>query len=96
VSEALTYELQAAIDGRVVVRRRVRAPGLRADRPLDVEEDVVVSPGEHGVTVTFKPEDGGGGGAVLSFDGKLRFAAGRIVLLTAEDERLVARQRGSY
>jgi ferredoxin len=38
-SEVLAYDLQAVVDGRVVSEKRLTSPGLRADRPLSVEED---------------------------------------------------------
>jgi hypothetical protein len=39
----------------------VRAPGLRADRPLTVEEDLEVSPGEPEVRVASRPQGAPGG-----------------------------------
>ncbi|HEU5322879.1 MAG TPA: hypothetical protein VFX28_18890, partial [Methylomirabilota bacterium] len=92
VSEVLTYDLTAAVDGRVVSHQRVRSPGLRADRPLSVEEDLRVAPGEHVVTVAFTPEDPGSGGKTLTFEGTVRFAPARVVLVTYENGRLTARQ----
>ncbi|MBI1735440.1 MAG: 4Fe-4S binding protein [Candidatus Rokubacteria bacterium] len=90
-SEVLTYDLRAEIDGRVVVDKRVKSPGLRADRPLSVEEEVVVAPGEHAVKITFTPEAPGSGGRVLAFDGTLRLDRQRVVLITSENDRLVVR-----
>jgi ferredoxin len=92
VSEGLTYDLVAAVDGRVLTRTRVKSPGLRQDRPLSVEEDLKVTPGEHMVTVTFSPEDPGGAGKSLTFEGRVRFAPGRVVLITNENDRLTARR----
>jgi ferredoxin len=89
--EVLTYELRAELDGRVVVARRVKSPGLRADRPLSVEEEVPVPAGEHRLSVTFTPETRDSGGRVLSFDGLVRFDRQRVVLITSEADRLVAR-----
>jgi ferredoxin len=90
-SEVLTYQLTAAVDGRVVARKRVTSPGLRADRPLSVEEEVEVAPGEHLVTVTFAPEDAESSGKTLMFEGRTRFAPARVVLITYEKGRLSAR-----
>jgi ferredoxin len=90
-SEVLTYDLTAAVDGRVVSQRRVASPGLRADRPLLVEEDLAIAPGEHAVSVTFVPADPDSGGRTLAFEGRVRFAPGRVVLVTQEDGQLVAR-----
>lgn len=90
-SEVLTYDLRAEVDGRVVAEKRVKSPGLRADRPLSVEEDLPIVPGEHRVVVTFAPEASGSGGRVLAFDGRVRFERGGVVLITSEHDRLVIR-----
>jgi ferredoxin len=91
VSEVLAYDLTATVDGRVVSQQRVKSPGLRADRPLSVEEDVTIAPGEHAVTVTFAPAEAGSGGKTLTFEDRLRFVPGRVVLITHEEGRLTAR-----
>jgi ferredoxin/coenzyme F420-reducing hydrogenase delta subunit len=91
VSEVLTYDLTAAVDGQLLIRQRVKSPGLRADRPLSVEEDLKVTPGEHMVTITFSPEEPGGGGKPLTFEGRVLFAPARVVLITYENGRLSAR-----
>jgi ferredoxin/coenzyme F420-reducing hydrogenase delta subunit len=91
VSEVLTYDLTALVDGRVVAEKRVKSPGLRSDRPLSVEEDIPIAPGSHTIRVTFAPADAAAGGRVLSFEGPLRFERGRVVLVTSENDRLVVR-----
>jgi ferredoxin/coenzyme F420-reducing hydrogenase delta subunit len=91
VSEVLTYDLAATVDGQLRTRQRVKSPGLRADRPLSVEEDLKVAPGEHTVTITFTPEEPGGGGKPLTFEGRVLFTPGRVVLITYENGRLIAR-----
>jgi ferredoxin len=91
VREALTYDLTAAVDGVIVARKRVHAPGLRGDRPLSVEEELPVRPGRRAVTVTFGPEDGDSGGKTITFDGALQFERGRVVLITHDGNRLLAR-----
>ena len=91
VSEVLTYDLTATVDGRVVSHKRVKSPGLRADRPLSVEEDLRIAPGEHTVTVTFAPAEPGDGGKPLAFEETIRFSAGRVVLLTQDNGRLIVR-----
>ena len=45
----------------------------------------------HELQVTFAPEDAERGGPVLAFDGRVRFEAGRIVLVRSEGDTLVAR-----
>jgi coenzyme F420-reducing hydrogenase delta subunit len=90
-STALRYVLEAAVDGEVVARKTVRAPGLRADRPLAVEEDLAMAPGDHDLAIAFRPEDPGSGGTVLRFVGRVRFERGRVVLITAAGGELVRR-----
>jgi ferredoxin len=94
VSEVLAYDLTAAVDGQIIARKRVRSPGLRGDRPLGVEEEFDIRPGEHTVSVTFSPEIPASGGKVLAFDGTVRFERGRVVLMTHDGDRLVARSPG--
>ena len=91
VNEVLTYDLTAVVDGHMLTRQRVKSPGLRADRPLSVEEDLKITPGEHAVTITFTPEEPGGGGKPLTFEGRVQFAPARVVLITYENGRLTAR-----
>jgi ferredoxin len=91
VNEVLTYDLTAAVDGRVLTRQRVKSPGLRADRPLTVEEDLRLTPGEHAVTIMFSPEEPSERARPLRFEGRVRFTPGRVVLVTYESGRLVTR-----
>jgi ferredoxin len=88
VSEVLSYDLRAAVDGRVVAEKTVRSPGLRADRPLSVEEDLRIAPGEHDVSVMFTPHEAGTAGKVLSLERRIRFERGRVVLITSENDTL--------
>jgi len=90
-SEVLTYDLRAVVDGQVVAEKTVRSPGLRADRPLSVEEDLRIAPGDHEVSVTFTPHDAGTAGRVLSFERRIHFDRGRVVLITSENDDLIAR-----
>ena len=91
VREALAYDLTASVDGRVIARKRIQPPGLRHDRPLSIEEEFDVGPGAHTVTVTFSPETADTGGKILAYDGTVRFDRGRVVLITYDGDRLVAR-----
>ncbi|HEY7519918.1 MAG TPA: cytochrome b N-terminal domain-containing protein [Methylomirabilota bacterium] len=91
VREPLAYELTASVDGRVIARKRVRPPGLRRDRPLSVEEEFDIRPGAHAVTVTFGPETADTSGKILAYDGTVRFDRGRVVLITYDGDRLLAR-----
>jgi hypothetical protein len=91
VSEVLSYDLRAVVDGRVVAEKLVRSPGLRADRPLSVEEDLSIAPGVHDVTVTFMPHTAGATGKALSLERRIRFDRGRVVLITSENDTLILR-----
>jgi ferredoxin len=91
-SQVLTYDLTAMVDGQVVARKQVRSPGLRADRPLSVEEDLRVAPGEHLVKVTFTPEDAGSRGKVLAIERPMRFERKRVVLITYDNDALVVKR----
>ena len=94
VREVLAYTLQAAVDGRVVREAIVRSAGLRADRPLSVEEDLVITPGEHTIRVTFRPTERASEGKALHFEERLAFRPGRVVLVTYDGRDLVARTAG--
>jgi ferredoxin/coenzyme F420-reducing hydrogenase delta subunit len=91
VNEVLTYDLTATVDGRVLTSQRVKSPGLRADRPLTVEEELQITPGEHEVTITFAPEEPSERAKPLRYEARVRFAPARVVLITYESGRLVAR-----
>jgi hypothetical protein len=91
VYEVLAYDLTATVDGRVVAQQRLRAPGLRGDRPLTVEEDLKITPGEHTIRISFAPAELTDGRKPLTFEGRVRFAPGRVVLVTYESGRLIAR-----
>jgi len=91
VSEVLSYDLRATVDGRVVAEKLVRSPGLRADRPLSVEEDLRITPGDHEVSVTFTPHTAAAVGKTLSLERKIHFDRGRVVLITSEDDTLITR-----
>ena len=91
VSEVLSYDLRAVVDGRVVAEKLVRSPGLRADRPLSVEEDLRIAPGDHEVSVTFTPHIAGATGKALSLERRIHFDRGRVVLITSENDTLTTR-----
>ena len=91
VSEVLSYDLRAIVDGRVVAEKLVRSPGLRADRPLSVEEDLRITPGDHQVSVTFTPHTDAAVGKALSLERKIHFQRGRVVLITSEDDTLITK-----
>jgi len=74
-----------------VAEKLVRSPGLRADRPLNVEEDLRIPPGDHEVSVTFMPHSAAAVGKALSLERKIRFDRGRVVLITTENDTLIAK-----
>jgi ferredoxin len=90
-SRVLTYDLTASLDGRVVARKTVRSPGLRADRPLSVEEEIRVVPGEHLLSVSFTPEDVASSGKALTIERRVRFERGHVVLVTSDNDTLIVR-----
>jgi ferredoxin len=78
----LHYRLRAWVDGRAVLDREVAPLGARGDRPLYVEADLDVRPGERHVRVEFVPvRDPEGRGARLSFESGLQVEAGRARLI---------------
>ena len=90
VTEALAYDMRAMVDGRVIADGKVRASGLRGDRPLTVEEEHRLEPGTHDVVVSFTPEDARASGRVLRLARRIAFEPGRVVLITIDGEELVA------
>lgn len=76
------YLLQLKVDGSLRAERRILAPGWRHDRPLSVLEELALPPGRHSVEVHFIPE-----GVVepAPFQSDLEFAAGRVVLITLDE-----------
>ncbi len=88
----VTYRLEVWIDG--TLRHSVLASkrGLRADRPLVIEETLLVAPGSHAVRIRFAPELASGLAPAETaelprdeFAERLDFAAGRVVLATLDD-----------
>lgn len=91
VSEVLAYDLKAVVDGQIVAEKTVKSPGLRADRPLSIEEDLRIAPGDHDVSVTFTPHEPGTPGKVLSLERRIHFDRRRVVLITYENHDLITR-----
>jgi hypothetical protein len=83
--------LRAVVDGHIVAEKTVRSPGLRADRPLSIQEDLRIAPGDHDVSVTFTPHDAETTGKALSLERKIHFTRRRVVLITYENDELIAR-----
>lgn len=90
----LEYRLQLWINGQEVTNRLVAPPGARGDRPLYVEQDVVLPPGTAQVRLRFVPErDPKQTGTALTFDEPVTIEAGRARLLTydATTDRVILR-----
>lgn len=53
---SIDYDLEVVIDDEVALTRELTSGGLRGDRPVVVEEDLLLSPGQHEVKVSFHPK----------------------------------------
>lgn len=49
----LPYRLRVMVDGEALISRVVRPAGAKSDRPLYVQEDITLPPGEHTLAVSF-------------------------------------------
>jgi len=90
---AVDYRLRVAIDGAVRLDRRVTHRGVRRTRPLVVDVDLPVAPGERLLEVEFLPVDPPAEAVAslpaATFAARVDFAPGRIQLLAlAADGRL--------
>jgi hypothetical protein len=85
----LPYHLEVEVDGRQVLDKRIQAPGVHHDRPLVVQEDIPLSPGRHQLHLRYRPETGQGPSHELRQ--AVEITAGRIRLVTLEDQELVVR-----
>jgi len=93
----VTYRLEVWLDGTLRHSALASKRGLRADRPLVIEETLSISPGSHAVRVRFAPELANelspAETAKLPRDEleeNLELAAGRVVLVTFDDRRGLA------
>ena len=81
-SKALAYLLKIRVDGKELAEVPIRPGGLHADRPIYVNRDVAVVPGDHEVNLEFTPIDDESGRAIsLGLKRSLRFERGRIILI---------------
>jgi len=100
VQSLLPYRLTATVDGRTLLAHTVRPAGVRDDRPLFVQEDLTLAPGEHRVSVRFEPappeqvddpalaaatERAAQQATTYALERPLYIAAGRIVMVTLEE-----------
>lgn len=88
-----TYVLEVRRDGALIAERVVAGGGLRRDRPLYVFQEIPMPDGEASVSVRFTRREVGESTredavpAELSLERRLRFEAGRVILVTYEPER---------
>jgi ferredoxin len=90
----LHYRLRAWVDGELRVDREVAPLGARGDRPLYVEQDLRVAPGERELRVEFTPlNDPRGAGLALRLEEELDVTAGRARLVTYDPDEKRLRVR---
>ncbi len=97
----VTYRLEVWLDGTLRHSALASKRGLRADRPLVIEETLLAAPGTHAVRIRFAPElTSELSSAELAelphgeLEESLELAAGRVALVTFDDrEGLALRAR---
>lgn len=79
----IDYDLQVVIDNEVVLTRELKSGGLRGDRPVIVEEDLLLTPGRHVVKVNFIPKTGAESAESLELEADFNenFEQGRALLV---------------
>jgi hypothetical protein len=97
--QTVAYRLTVEVDGRVVRQKPVRAEGVRADRPLQVFEELRVDPGPRRVRVVFERADTADVGDTalpdrVVFDRSLRVEPHEVVLITYDPGRRELVRRG--
>lgn len=93
----LGYRLSVTIDGNPSPEQIIKPGGLHHDRPIYVDRDVRLSPGNHEVTISFVPErEVENRVAHLTFSGGVNIEAGRLSLihLTPDQTQLVLKSGG--
>lgn len=89
-ARALPYRLEVRIGDRQLLDRGYTASGIRGDRPLTVDEELVLPPGRHDVAIRFAPapgesdEDAKRSPAAFTFEGPVEFTEGRIRVATLD------------
>jgi len=54
---APTYVLTVDVDGHRAVQQTIDHAGIRADRPLFLDEDIAITPGAHDFVIDLRPQD---------------------------------------
>lgn len=79
---ALDYALSIEVDGQSVLKSTLSARGARGDKPLLFEDDLVIAPGSHKVSVRLNPAQQAEGAVVAADDFSEDFIAGRAWLVS--------------
>ena len=84
----VSYELVVEIDGKEQLRKALEPKGAKADRPIIVAEELLVSPGQRQVKVLITPR-GLGADSVKSFSHQFEHAMrpGQAVLVTLDQSK---------
>lgn len=81
----LSYRLLLSVDGKPVLEKILKPGGAHGDAPLNVAEDIALSPGPHRAQLSFTPlADPQGQGLTLRWDGEAQLREGRALLLTLD------------
>lgn len=89
-TKVLAYMLKAEVDGKIVIEKVVSPAGLRADRPLLVQEEFAIAPGEHEVEVSFLPVEQNFKAKEFRFKSRVDFQKKKVHLVTYQGENLVS------
>jgi hypothetical protein len=79
-ARAVPYRLQLEIDGELRLDREYTAAGIHGDRPITVDERILLTAGSHAVSIRFAPLAAGNDAdlPVFTFTDTIELAAGRI------------------
>lgn len=82
----LPYRLTVEVDGRTVLDRPVRPPGVHQDRPLSVLEELSLPPGPAELHVRFFPDgfEAPAESPRYELERRVELAPGRVTLITLE------------
>lgn len=82
-TKPVSYHLTVSSDGVDLFTGQVVAGGLRHDRPIYVDRDFSLPPGERNIKIEFRPaaESAPQAARVLAMEKTIRFSPGRIVLV---------------
>lgn len=88
IQKSLDYGLQVSVDGKEVLDRAVGHGGLRADRPLFVNQDIPLIPGGRSFSLKLVPQDSHYRAArTLELARELDVQVGRVYLVDYNDQQ---------